>query len=103
MPGPRNRRSNRPKPQPSPDNVLYGGGFRLGKEAGAQGFSPSPARAGESHVHERTGNRSRFSAICSKDDSVLFAIRFSYAIALPARGRVGGPKGSGVGLGVDAA
>src|SRR5580704_2571882 len=43
MPGPRNRTSNRPKPQPSPDNVLYGGVFRLGKEAGAQGFSPSSA------------------------------------------------------------
>src|SRR5580704_11771374 len=44
MPGPRNRLSNRPKPQPSPHNVLYGGGFGPGKEAGPQRFSPSPAR-----------------------------------------------------------
>src|SRR5580704_12858594 len=42
--GPRNRRKNRHKPQPTPDNDLYGGGFRAGKGLGRRDFSPSPAR-----------------------------------------------------------
>ena len=54
---------------------------------------PSPLWAGKSHVHEQTENLSFFSSTCSKDDSVLFAFRFPYAIALPLwRGVRGGGR-----------
>src|ERR1700719_5059600 len=57
----RNRTTDQPKPQPSPDNVLYGCGFRLGKEAavalppcggGLGGGSGGDAQASTS-AHER--------------------------------------------------
>src|SRR5580704_5616034 len=60
------------------------------------GGRPSPCRAGESHMQNELGIAALFPSTCSKDDSVLFAFRFPYAIALPCGGGWGGGSGGDV-------